>query len=46
MSLQHKKMIAKYRNRLHAAPDLRIQLSSIRPNIKGICEEEEETTSH
>uniref|UniRef100_K7FJM3 Zinc finger BED-type containing 5 n=1 Tax=Pelodiscus sinensis TaxID=13735 RepID=K7FJM3_PELSI len=29
----------KYRNRLNAAPDMRIQLSSIKPNIKRICQE-------
>uniref|UniRef100_A0A452HAN9 Zinc finger BED-type containing 5 n=1 Tax=Gopherus agassizii TaxID=38772 RepID=A0A452HAN9_9SAUR len=28
----------KYRNRLDAAPDMRIQLSSIIPNIKRICD--------
>jgi hypothetical protein len=31
----------KYRNRLNAASDLRIQLSTIKPNIKRICEKKE-----
>jgi hypothetical protein len=38
--LQHKK-ITEYGNRIHEAPDLRTQLSSIKPSIKRICEEEE-----
>jgi hypothetical protein len=28
----------KYGNRLHAVSHLRIQLSNMKPNIKGICE--------
>jgi hypothetical protein len=31
----------KYRKRLNAAPDLRIQLSNIKPHIKRICKEKE-----
>jgi hypothetical protein len=34
------KMITKYRNKLNAAPDLRIKLSDIKPNIKRICDQE------
>jgi hypothetical protein len=30
---------AKYRNRLNAASDLKIQLSNIKPDIKRVCEE-------
>jgi hypothetical protein len=37
------KIIAKYRNRLNAAPYLRIQLSSTKRNIKIICEEKKTT---
>jgi hypothetical protein len=29
----------KYRDRLNMVPDLRIQLSNIRPNIGSMCEE-------
>jgi hypothetical protein len=29
---------AEYRNRPNAAPDLRIQLSNIKPNTERICE--------
>jgi hypothetical protein len=35
----------KYRNRLLAAPDLRIQLSNIKPSIKRICDEKKENHS-
>uniref|UniRef100_K7G4R7 DUF4371 domain-containing protein n=1 Tax=Pelodiscus sinensis TaxID=13735 RepID=K7G4R7_PELSI len=38
-------MKTKYRNRLNAAPDMRIQLSSIKPNIKRICQEKKKTTT-
>jgi hypothetical protein len=35
----------KYTNRLNAAPDLRIQFSSAKPNIKIICEEKNKNHS-
>jgi hypothetical protein len=36
----------KYRHRLNAVPELRIQLYNIKPNIKGMCEEKIKTTRH
>uniref|UniRef100_K7EX73 HAT C-terminal dimerisation domain-containing protein n=1 Tax=Pelodiscus sinensis TaxID=13735 RepID=K7EX73_PELSI len=38
-------MKTKYRNRLNAAPDMRIQLSSIKSNIKRICQEKKKNHS-
>jgi hypothetical protein len=35
----------KYRNRLNAASDLRIQFSNIKPNIKRICEQKKKNHS-
>jgi hypothetical protein len=36
----------KYKHRLNAAPELRIQLSSIKPDIKCMCKEKIKTTHH
>jgi len=36
----------KYRNRLNAEPDIRLQLSSIKPNIKEICKNKIHHLSH
>uniref|UniRef100_K7GDR9 DUF4371 domain-containing protein n=1 Tax=Pelodiscus sinensis TaxID=13735 RepID=K7GDR9_PELSI len=38
-------MKTKYRNRLNAVPDMRLQLSSIKPNIKRICQEKKKNHS-
>uniref|UniRef100_K7G7S0 HAT C-terminal dimerisation domain-containing protein n=1 Tax=Pelodiscus sinensis TaxID=13735 RepID=K7G7S0_PELSI len=38
-------MKTKYRNRLNAVPDMRIQLSSIKPNIKRVCQEKKKNHS-
>lgn len=35
-------MKSKYRNRLDAVAHMRIQLSSIVPNIKQVCDEKEQ----
>ena len=36
----------KYRNRLNAEPDIRLQLSSIEPNIRKLCKKIQPHNSH
>jgi hypothetical protein len=39
-------MKAKYRNRLDVRDDLRLKLTSIRPNIKQLCKDRQAHPSH